>query len=421
MGERDYASTLSRRQFAKLMGVTGLGIGLGPGLSRFAWAAEATDASTIIAGKAPDMIVHNAKLGVMETPLTLLRQHAITPKTIMFNRLHFPVSGERAWTATTQPPSFKDWNIDVSGLVARPRTLSLAKLKTMDQVKVMSVMQCAGNGRGYYSMKSKVAGGQWHHGGLGNLEWEGVPLHEVIKYLDVAPATSVRWLTVNGRDAPPTHKGVDFIKSYHIDDPALNHAILATKMNGEPIPAVHGGPVRLIVPGYYGNMNVKYVMQILFENEQSPSPFQSRAYRVPLMNVEPGQMSPADYNTMNSVPTYAFRIMSVIFAPLGHDVVKPGTTSVTGVAWNDGTAEITEVRVSADGGRSWRQAAIEKPDSPFAWYHWKTEVKLNKGKHELMVRATDSHGRSQPMDGNIRWNPKGYEWNGVDRVTVTVA
>jgi sulfite oxidase len=422
MGKRESdAATLGRRQFAKLIGVTGLGLGFAPNLSRFAFAAETVDASMIVKGKVPEMIVHNAKLGVMETPLGLLRQHDVTPKQILFNRLHFPVSGDRAWTATTEPPHFKEWNIDVSGLVERPRTLSLAELKQIDSVKVTSVMQCAGNGRSYYSAKAKVPGGQWMHGGMGNVQWEGPPLREVLAYLDLGPSPNVRWLTANGRDNPPTKKGVDFVKSYHIDDPALEHAVLALKMNGEPIPAVHGGPVRLIVPGFYGNMNVKYLTQLLFENEQSPSPFQSKAYRVPIMEVQPGQMTVADFSWGNSVPTYGFRIMSVIFSPLAEDAVRVGPVTVSGVAWNDGTAPITEVGVSTDGGGSWRAAAIDTPDSPFAWYRWRAQVALGKGEHEVMVRATDAQGRTQPMNGNARWNPKGYEWNGVDRVKVTVS
>jgi sulfite oxidase len=168
-------------------------------------------------------------------------------------------------------------------------------------------------------------------------------------------------------------------------------------------------------------MNVKYLTQLLFENEQSPSPFQSKAYRVPIMEVQPGQMTVADFSWGNSVPTYGFRIMSVIFSPLAEDAVRVGPVTVSGVAWNDGTAPITEVGVSTDGGGSWRAAAIDTPDSPFAWYRWRAQVALGKGEHEVMVRATDAQGRTQPMNGNARWNPKGYEWNGVDRVKVTVS
>jgi sulfite oxidase len=111
----------------------------------------------------------------------------------------------------------------------------------------------------------------------------------------------------------------------------------------------------------------------------------------------------------------------VIFSPLESDKVSAGNVPIRGVAWNDGFAPITRVEVSTDGGKSWQDAEIETPESPFAWYKWKTTAKLDKGQHQLRVRATDSRGRSQPMDGTTRWNPKGYEWNGVDLVKVTVS
>jgi sulfite oxidase len=408
----ELAFGMNRREFGKLVGLTGLGLWFAPNLLRSAIAAESPNSAEIIPGKISGMIIHNAKLGVMETPLPDLRKNYITPKDMIYSRMHFPVSGANAWDDTVEPTHFKEWNIEVSGLVERPRTLTVKELEKMDKMKVTAVMQCAGNGRAYYAAKAKCPGGQWHHGGMANLEWEGVPLRHVLDYLDLGPGPNVRWLTANGRDVPPTKKGVDFIKSYHYDDPALDHAMLALKMNGEPIPAINGGPVRLIIPGYYGNMNVKFVTQLLLTADQSPTPFQSKAYRVPDKLVQPGQMSVADFTTQNSRPTYAFRIMSVIFSPLTEDgPLKEGQHEVNGVAFNDGTVPITQVEVSADGGKSWKSAAIDKPPSPFAWY---------KCEHELMVRATDAAGRSQPMDGNELWNPKGYEWHGVDRVKVKV-
>lgn len=412
-------NALSRRDFIRLVGLTG-GVALAPGLARSALAAEVT-ADQIIKGKVPDMIIHNATLGVMETPLPLLREHALTPKPILYNRTHFPVSGDNAWVATTAAPDATGWTIDVSGLVTRPRTLTLDTLRGMEQSKVTAVMQCAGNGRAYYAAKQKAPGGQWHHGGMGNLAWEGPKLRAVLDKLDLGPGPDARWLSANGRDVPPTFEGADFIKSFRLDDPALDHAILALTMNDEPIPAIHGGPVRLIIPGYYGNMNVKFVSQLLLAAEQSPTPFQSKAYRMPDKIVQPGEMTPADYTTSNSRPTYAFKIMSVIFSPLTTDTTKSGPVTISGVAWNDGTAPITSVRVSTNGGTTWLDAAIEEPTGPFAWHHWKADTTLDKGAHQLMVIATDAAGHTQPMDGNAVWNPKGYEWSGVDRVDLTLA
>ena len=192
------------------------------------------------------------------------------------------------------------------------------------------------------------------------------------------------------------------------------------KMNGEPIPATNGGPVRLIIPGYYGNMNVKMLTVLLYTAAQTPSAYQAMGYRMPDKLVEPGQFGANDYTLQNSRPTYAHVIKSVIFSPLPEDKPKAGNVTITGVALNDGTAKITKVEVSDDGGKNWRSADIKPAESPWAWYHWSAPGRLVSGKNVLMCRATDAKGRTQPLDGLTRWNPRGYEWNGADRVEITV-
>jgi hypothetical protein len=288
----------------------------------------------------------------------------------------------------------------------------------MDQVTRVMVIQCAGNGRSYYAAKEKVAGGQWKNGGMGNIKWEGVPLKAFLDDQQVVPSPLAHWLTAEGWDQPPTFEGSDFAKSYPLAAPGLDNAIIALKMNGEPIPAVHGGPVRLIVPGYYGNMNVKFLTTLLFAAEQSPSAFQSVGYRMPLGPVEPGEFEANDYTIYNSVPTYGQKIKSVIFSPLADDGAKAGDVEISGVAFNDGEAVITSVEVSADGGSTWQAATIKPAESPWAWYHWSTKATLKSGTNKLMCRATDGLGRTQPLDGLTRWNPRGYEWNGIDVVEI---
>ena len=154
----------------------------------------------------------------METPLSELRKYAHTPKEILFNRFHYPHEGNAAWYATTSPPSaemVKNWNLRVDGLVERPRDVTIAELQTAPQEKRVSVLQCAGNGRAFYAAKQKVGGGQWHNGGMGNVEWEGVPLRPFLDSLKMVPAKSAIWLTAEGWDQPATPEGSDFAKSYH--------------------------------------------------------------------------------------------------------------------------------------------------------------------------------------------------------------
>ncbi len=409
-------SQISRRTFNTLAGAASLSLGFG----RTAFAADAPDSAQAILGKKSGLIVHNAQLGVMETPLVELRKYAHTPKEILFVRFHYPHGGNAAWYGTIAAPSAAEvdsWNLRVDGLVERPRDVSIAQLRKLPQVKRVAVLQCAGNGRGFYAAKQKVAGGQWQNGGMGNVEWEGVELRPFVDGLKMGVAKSATWLTAEGWDQPATPEGSDFAKSYHLDDPALDHAILALKMNGEPIPAAHGGPVRLIIPGYYGNMNVKMVNVLLFAAAQSPSAFQSVGYRMPKqLPADPAKFGANDYTLENSVPTYGQTIKSVIFSPLPEDKPKPGRVEITGVAFNDGMSKISKVEVSADGGSSWKEATIKPAESPWAWHHWSLSTDIGNGPTMLMSRATDGSGQSQPLDGQTRWNPRGYEWNGADHV-----
>src|SRR3546814_10478801 len=143
---------IDRRAFLKAISAAGGAVGLSgvPGVMSLAQAAEAPTAAAIIHGKSARMIVHNGKLGVMETPLDLLREHQSTPVDLIYCRQHFPVDGGGTWMATTEPAdhdTVQNWTILVSGLVQRPKTIRVADLEQMDHVKRVSVMQCAGNGR----------------------------------------------------------------------------------------------------------------------------------------------------------------------------------------------------------------------------------------------------------------------------------
>jgi sulfite oxidase len=416
--------SLSRREFGVMMGATGLAYGVGRNFVSSAFAQGAVNAAEVIKGKSPELIVINAKLGVMETPLTLLRKYQHTPKDLLFCRFHYPHEGDQAWFATTAlPPEelIKNWTLDVGGLVERSRKVKIADLQKMPQEKRVSVLQCAGNGRSYYAAKQKAVGGQWKNGGMANLEWEGVPLRHFLDEMKLMPADSARWLTAQGWDQPVTPVGSGFSKSYHMSDAALDHAIIALKMNGEPIPAAHGGPVRLIIPGFYGNMCMKMLTGLSLMPDQSVSFYQRVGYRMPNeLPADPQTFKADDYTIFNSRPTYGQVIKSVIFSPLPEDKPKAGNVEITGVAFNDGTAAITSVEVSSDGGKTWTRAEIKPPESPWAWHHWTAKGALKRGSNILMCRATDALGRTQPIEGVTRWQPRGYEWNGVERLQIDI-
>jgi len=370
-------------------------------------------ADQFISGKDKRLIVHNAKTGEIETPLNLLSEHAVTPKELLFVRNNQILPG----TLTLDAAKESDWRIELSGLLEKSASITLAELKKLPQQEHELVLQCSGNGRAWFARSVKAEGAQWQNGAMGNVVFKGVPLKAVLEHCDAQTKADARYLAAEGKDVP-AKEGPDFEHSLPLDV-ALERSILALSLNGEPIPKVHGGPVRLVTPGYYGTMNVKWLSKLRFEEGESKNHHHVGRYRTPLKPLKPG--SEFKSTLENSEANWDMRIKSVIFAPLEGAKLSPGEVEIRGVAWNDGQTKIEAVEISSDGGQSWRRAQLTHPKSPYAWHPWKVVMKLPSGKHKLLSRAIDVTGRAQPLDGAIGWNPAGYAWNGADVVSIEVA
>lgn len=379
---------------------------------RYSRAAEA-DVRELIAGKDPRLIVHNTKTLEIETPLSLLRDQALTPTTILFVRDNQELPGSR----TLNPSDDRDWRFDIVGLVENPRSVTLAQLRELEQTEVEMVLQCSGNGRANFARAAAVKGAPWSEGALANVRFGGVRLKSLFDSLDLGLAPDAHYLTAEGKEGPPKPSDADFEHSIPFDD-ALARSIVALRLNGEPIPAAHGGPVRLVTPGYYGTMHVKWLSRLRLETRETYNHHQRRRYRTPRDKIEPG--SGFDYDFDNSDANWRMRIKSTIFSPLDGESVKAGEVKVRGVAFNDGAAKIDMVELSLDDGRAWQRADLKTPESPYAWYPWSASLTFKKGKQRLLARAVDALGRTQPLDGAIGWNPAGYGWNGVHRVEFQV-
>lgn len=402
---------LDRRNFLGTAGAAAVAWMAGP-----CWptaSAAETDAGALVPGKDPRLIVHNAKTLEIETPLALLREHTITPPELLFVRNNQELSGARS----LEPADAADWSIDIAGLVEFSRSIALADLAKLEQSEVEMVLQCSGNGRAMFSRSAPVNGAPWEIGAMGNVRFRGVPLAALLRHLKVEVPPAARFLTAEGRDGPVGPMDADFEHSIPLGD-ALERSLLALEMNGQAIAAVHGGPVRLVTPGYYGTMHIKWLGRLRLEPRETLNHHQVRRYRTPLAPIEPG--SDFAYGLDNSEPNWRMRIKSVIFAPLDGESLKPGEVEVRGVAWNDGAARIEAVEVSTDGGHTWRGAEFDRPDSPYAWHPWRMRLKLPVGEQRIAARAIDALGRTQPLDGAIGWNPAGYAWNGVHQVRVTI-
>ncbi|MFM7073425.1 MAG: sulfite oxidase, partial [Planctomycetota bacterium] len=377
----------------------------GAGAPKAADAAKPT-ADQLIPGKDRRLLVHNpARTGFeIETPLDLLREDAITPAAKLFVRNN----QQPDWSATLAPAPAGPWRIEIGGLLEFPRTLSLDELKTLPLVEHEVVLQCSGNGRAMFSAVSPVKGSQWSYGAMGNVRFKGVSLKSVFEKFDVRPHASVRFITAEGAESPGKPGAADFEHSLPLDE-TLSRAILAFEMNGQPLPSVHGGPLRLVTPGYYGTMHVKWLSRLRLEAQESVNHHQSKRYRTPRDIIKPGDTF--DYRIDNSDAHWRMKIKSVFFAPI-QNATTGSKVLASGVAWNDGTALIDAVELSSDGGQTWRRAELQRAGR-YAWQHWQAALPLTAGSHTLICRAIDTLGNSQPLEGATAWNPDGYVWNGA--------
>ena len=364
-----------------------------------------------VEGKDPGLEVMAEAPFVLSTPIRLMAGERITDK----HRLFVRNIQDHAEAHTLEPQPIEGWEIELEGFIDPRRVVIHAEeLLDMEQIEYEMVLQCSGNGRAMYP---SIPGTPWNQGGVGNVVFSGVPLSAVLEKHNVRIDPQVKYVTAEGKEGPMGRELPDLEHSLPLDD-VLRTSILALKMNGEDLPGIHGGPVRLITPGFFGTMQIKWLERLRFETAESPCFYHAVEYRVPLTPVKQGEKF--RFTLENSRPTWLIRLMSYILDPEPGAELAAGPVTVSGVAYNDGTARMESVLVSIDRGRTWKPAEFETPDSPYAWYQWSIQTELEPGTHEIWARAIDELGRTQPLDGNVNWNPNGYEWTGVFKTEVTV-
>jgi len=350
-----------------------------------------------VPGKRP-MILHNDYPEDLETPVRYFDSW-ITPTDAFFVRQHLP---------RPKPINPAAYQLTVNGMVSKPMTLTLDDLRKLPQYTVPAVIECAGNGRAFYS--PKVPGIQWGRGAIGNAEWSGPRLGDVLK---LAGAASAGFVEADGADSGIA-KTPDFVRSLPMKK-ALNPAtLLALQMNGRPLPDLHGSPVRLIVPGWDGTSSVKWLVRLSVTDVANNGFFMNPGYRFPKYNLPPGMAAkPEELEVITGMP-----IKSSITAPEDQSKVAVGPVTIRGFAWA-GEQSIERVEVSTDGGSTWRDAQLSTPKLPFAWRLWNLSWRPSApGYYTILSRATDSAGRAQPFIAT--WNPSGYLYNAIDRIGVTV-
>jgi DMSO/TMAO reductase YedYZ molybdopterin-dependent catalytic subunit len=348
-----------------------------------------------------EMVVRSARPQDLEMPLQAFSDY-ITPVERFFVRTHVYVPHIDA----------TDWRLRVEGEVARTMTLTLDDVRRMPSVELVSVLECAGNGRGFY--EPSVPGLQWTYGAVGNGRWRGVRLADVLRQAGIkASATEVLF---NGADVP-IGTMPDFQRSIPVTKALDSDTLLAYEMNGQPLPAEHGFPLRVVAPGWAGDSWIKWVTSLSVLNKEHDGFWMARAYRHPGKPVQPGTLIPAEQ--MQSVTS--LRVKSVIAAPQDGARVSIGMpTTIRGAAWSGDAAPVEAVEVSVDGGRSWKPATMRRDQkTKFGWRLWECEWRPpREAYYTILARARDAAGNTQPFDQE--WNPSGYGWNVVPRVGVNV-
>jgi DMSO/TMAO reductase YedYZ molybdopterin-dependent catalytic subunit len=345
------------------------------------------------------MILHNDRPEDLETPLRYFDSW-LTPVDAFFVRQHLPRPAAIDAAA---------YRLTVNGMTSKPLELTLADLQKLPQSTLAATIECTGNGRGFYS--PKVPGIQWGRGAVGNAEWSGPRVGDILKLAGASP--SAAFLETDGADTGVASTP-DFVRSLPMKKALDPATLLALKMNGQPLPDIHGFPARLIVPGWDGTSSVKWVVRLSAAAEANKGFFMNPGYRYPKYSLPPGSPpKPAELEVIEGMP-----VKSTIVAPEDQSMLGLGSIVIRGFAWA-GEEAIERVEVSTDGGSRWHDAVLSSPKLPFAWRLWRLDWKpADPGYYTILSRATDSAGRVQPIVS--AWNPSGYLWNAIDRVGVTV-
>jgi len=301
------------------------------------------------------------------------------------------------------------WRLTVGGRVARTLVLSLEELRARPAIDVTATMECAGNGRAW--LTPRAFSQPWLDEAVGTARWRGTPLRPLLEECGVDDdAVDV---VFTGLDRG-TENGVEqvFARSLPLAEALGGDVLLAYEVNGQPLPPQHGFPLRVLVPGWYGMTNVKWLTAITVTDHPFEGMQQRMSYRLREEESEEG------VPLTRMLPRALLAPPGIADFPTRSRTAAAGPCLLEGRAWS-GWGPISTVEVSTDGGRTWSEARIERDDDlPWAWCRWTLGWEATPGRHELRCRARDAAGNAQPDEPT--WNLGGYANNAVQRVTVTV-
>jgi DMSO/TMAO reductase YedYZ molybdopterin-dependent catalytic subunit len=336
-------------------------------------------------GKNPDLI----PLGTTNfaTPLELV-DGLLTPNELFFIRSNGPVSID------IQPD---EWRLTISGLVDEEMELTFEDLQGMESRTITSFLECSGNSRSRFPDEPEmVEGTQWPNGGIGNVEWTGVSLLDILEMAGIQEGAVD--VVSQGGDFAEMQRGLPIEMAF---DP---NVMVVWQMNGEDLPAPNGGPVRLLVPGWGGIASTKWLVGLEIIDHPFEGHYNTESYVI--IN---------DDGTIIR-PVREMPVKSVITNPVPDAELSAGEQTISGFAWS-GYAGIDNVAVSIDGGE-WQDAPIVEEAGPLSWVRFEFSWTAEAGEHTLRSRATDQIALQQPE--TVDWNAKGYQMNAIWEVPVTV-
>lgn len=329
-----------------------------------------------------------------ETPLSALLDE-LTPLELVYVRNHFEVPELDA----------ASWSLIVDGTVKRPIAISYSELQELPAETLTVTLECAGNGRKLMNPQPK--GTPWVYGAVSIVQFRGATLSNVLDMAETAAdAIEVVFYGADRGEVEPG-RNEQFVRSLPLDLALNPDILLAWEMNGQRLTEHHGFPVRLVVPAWYGMASVKWLRQIILVSEAHRSFFQNEHYVY--LNEE---------STEESDPVRHIRTRSLIISPADGSRLSKDDIEVRGIAWS-GYGAITEVELSTDGGEHWLPTNVEGSSSRYGVQRWRLLWKPEtSSRYQLLCRATDSVGNSQP-ESQI-WNRLGYGNNGPHTITVFV-
>ncbi|MBX3061596.1 MAG: molybdopterin-dependent oxidoreductase [Anaerolineae bacterium] len=352
----------------------------------------------------PPLIVRAEHPPNAGTPITQLARF-ITPITSFFQRNHASIPNINPAT----------YHLTIDGLVNQQLQLTLADLQRFARHTLISTLQCAGNRRTEMNAY-KTIGGEiiWDFDAISTAEWSGVRLADVISAAH--PQALAAHVAFTGLDHVEK-EGETFAYGGSIDlrRALTNDVLIADKMNGQSLPAEHGYPLRIIVPGVIGARSVKWLSHIRLQAEPSDNYFQTNAYKL-----FPSHSTRETVDWSQGLMLDATRLNSVILDPQNGVMIPQGDYTIRGYAVGSEGSAVTKVQISLDNGASWREAQMEDRAEKWAWRFWQFPTTLSHGDYQLWVRAEDSSGATQPANVEAVWNFLGYMNNVWHKVDITV-